>query len=141
MMEIQSSRMVPEIKERLLTALRSYKYAQGVGFLKRSSYFCCLGVLCDLKDSSIWTVPPKLENSFATASDRASEWGTSREYTFLPLQVQMWSGLDRQGTLNTPIEVQPTMYGQIVRTARSLADLNDFGYSFEQIAQVIEEQF
>ena len=46
--------MNQKIKERWVKALRSGKYKQGKGWLRKSSgpkkksEFCCLGVLCDL---------------------------------------------------------------------------------------------
>lgn len=48
--------MVPEIKEKWLKALRSDEYEQGTTFLRSidGSRFCCLGVLCDIIDSSLW---------------------------------------------------------------------------------------
>ncbi len=43
------------LKERWLEALRSGKYQQAKNFLRRDeTHFCCLGVLCDVVDSSRW---------------------------------------------------------------------------------------
>lgn len=47
--------MNPEIKAKWVEALRSGKYQQGRMALKNGDNFCCLGVLCDLYDSSGWT--------------------------------------------------------------------------------------
>jgi len=41
-------RMKAEIKKMWVAALKSDKYKQGQGQLKKGTKFCCLGVLCDL---------------------------------------------------------------------------------------------
>lgn len=45
-----------EVQKLWIDALRSGKYIQGKGYLKKENKFCCLGVLCDLaaKDGSQW---------------------------------------------------------------------------------------
>lgn len=49
--------MNKDIKKRWLDALRSGKYKQGVGALRKRGYkFCCLGVLCDIVKPSSWTI-------------------------------------------------------------------------------------
>jgi hypothetical protein len=42
--------MLKGIKKKWLAALRSGKYKQGSGRLKRGPYHCCLGVLCEVAD-------------------------------------------------------------------------------------------
>lgn len=46
--------MSPELKTRWLEALRSGEYKQGRAYLRKDDKFCCLGVLCDLIDSTQW---------------------------------------------------------------------------------------
>ncbi len=52
--------MNKELKKKWLKALRSGKYKQGKGALKREinqkkeCAFCCLGVLCDIIDNTKW---------------------------------------------------------------------------------------
>lgn len=42
-------------------ALRSGKYLQGIGKLRPTNItFCCLGVACDIYDSSKWNIPAGL---------------------------------------------------------------------------------
>lgn len=49
------ARMNPEVKRRWVQALRSGRYTQGTGRLRSvADEFCCLGVLCDLKDPDGW---------------------------------------------------------------------------------------
>lgn len=45
------------IKQKWIEALRGDKYQQTVGILKSASGFCCLGVLCDIVDPTIWGRP------------------------------------------------------------------------------------
>jgi hypothetical protein len=45
----------PELKAKWVEALRSGKYQQARGKLRKGEKFCCLGVLCDLVDSSKWS--------------------------------------------------------------------------------------
>lgn len=44
-------------KNRILwaEALESGKYKQGANILSYDDCFCCLGVMCDLEDSTLWT--------------------------------------------------------------------------------------
>lgn len=46
--------MKRELKEKWIKALRSGEYKQAQRRLRTSEGFCCLGVLCDLVDSSKW---------------------------------------------------------------------------------------
>jgi hypothetical protein len=48
------SKMNPEVKARWVAALRSGEYKQAKNSLRKQDAFCCLGVLCDLYDSSQW---------------------------------------------------------------------------------------
>lgn len=50
-----------DLKNKWVAALRSGKYEQGKGFLRRldekdsnKEKFCCLGVLCDVFDPELW---------------------------------------------------------------------------------------
>ena len=102
--------MKPEIKAQWLAALRSGDYQQGKSLLHYEDRFCCLGVLCDLY-----------------AKDTGNTWESDGlAYTMhgsdqmLPPQAQEWAGL---GVFN-PMD---------------LAGRNDNGATFEELAEVIEE--
>jgi len=121
--------MDSEIKQRWITALRSGEYAQGTGTLKSDQGFCCLGVLCDLY-----------------AKEAGTEWktkyirdGRPLPYYFLdgasailPESVKEWAGLDIQN----PVVKLTKTYEEF-----SLSKFNDLGFKFEEIAQMIEEEF
>ena len=48
-----------QLRKKWIKALRSERYEQGKGQLRYvregQSYFCCLGVLCDVWDKDLWT--------------------------------------------------------------------------------------
>ena len=46
--------MTPEFKAAWVAALRSGKYEQGRGVMRKGDRFCCLGVACDLIDPGAW---------------------------------------------------------------------------------------
>lgn len=48
-----------ELRDRWVRALRSGDYKQTKGRLRTESGFCCLGVLCDLVDSTAWGSTPE----------------------------------------------------------------------------------
>lgn len=122
--------MKPEIKQRWIEALRSGKYEQDRGVLRsvQTDGFCCLGVLCDLyiQDHSDAQWEQDLENG---------RFAIHGETGVLPSNVVTWAGLSDTNPGVKVLDDDDTGY-----CSSSLAGLNDLGRSFEQIAQVIEEQ-
>lgn len=118
--------MNPEVKELWLAALRSGEYKQGTGALKREAgggyEYCCLGVLCQLAaDHGITRETGSLEGYMRFGGN----------VSYLPEKVSAWAGVESRGRLPRIVEGSPR-----------LIELNDRArYSFEQIADVIEEQF
>lgn len=117
--------MNQEVKEIWVKALRSGKYIQGKERLRNvTDNYCCLGVLCDLHremtDSSIWT--RSLSGDFLYGNDGA------KSSTVLPGIVMNWAGLNDE---NPEITIMGT----------TLAHMNDDGVSFEEIADIIEQEF
>ena len=104
--------MKKEIKKKWLTALRSGKYKQTNGALKDKQGFCCLGVLCDVH---------RIENKKRWAKD----FHYYGEALILPTEIINWAGLKSNS---------PDVSGS------SLAELNDYGETFEEIADLIEKQ-
>lgn len=106
------------VKKEWVAALRSGEYKQGSGELKTTEgAFCCLGVLCDLY-----------------SKEKGVLWGGEMLWThieFPPPAVVAWAGL-----LEDSPEVEIAEGDK-----RSLPHVNDeLEYSFEQIADLIEEQ-
>lgn len=110
-----------EIKQRWVSALRSGEYKQARGSLRRDNRFCCLGVLCDLY-----------------GKEKGIEWVSDGDHGFvflesngtLPTEVMEWADLPNH---NPDIDY-PDPY------VNCIAELNDYGVDFEEIADVIEAQ-
>ena len=122
------SKMNPEWKTKWLNALRSGEYAQGSGVLRDpEDKFCCLGVLTDLviKDGEgSWQKSPN-KHSYGTLTPD----GRNADDCYLPDWVMAKTDID-------------SPYGEVRFSdggwAR-LASMNDKGATFEEIANVIEE--
>lgn len=100
-----------EIRDRWVTALRSDEYEQGRVRLRTSDgRFCCLGVLCDVVGFDLDSHPQHL-------------WGGRHP----------WAEYD--GTREAP----PVLKDLLTRATRTtLANKNDSGTSFHEIADWIE---
>lgn len=113
--------MNKEVKEKWLKALRDGNYKQGYDRLKDGDCFCCLGVLCDLY-----------------AKEHNEEWRNDTiiaEHQLLPEIVKSWAGLK---------ETSPEIFIDD-KNKKALSALNDgyhvdHKYTFEEIADLIEEQ-
>lgn len=132
--------------EAWVAALRSGDYKRGqaalhelVGGDRDNPLFCCLGVACDLfaqahPDQGRWLPVTGWILGFSTASK-------PRELMYLPIEVSDWLGLKRYGNFDNNENgefFEPSIMGP---TRKTLVSLNDEeGYSFEQIADVIESQ-
>lgn len=123
---VRATRMDPSIKRRWVSALRFGSYHQGRNFLRQGNHYCCLGVLCDLHAQS-YSQDWMLDGQRTTRQIFQYDGFDS----VLPEQVVEWAGLDAQD----PIVAHDEDLASITR-------LNDVkGLSFEQIADLIEEQF
>jgi hypothetical protein len=107
-----------KIQQEWVNALRSGKYKQGKGNLRRGNKFCCLGVLCDLAAKSI---PSTVAIDFAFAG--AFRYDGNK--CSLPDSVQNWASMS-------------TDYGRISCDI-NLMKLNDKGATFLEIADFIED--
>ena len=118
-----------------LRALRSGEYKQEAGGLhsidqEGTSTFCCLGVACDLYLNEVGD----LTTRNARGNDIETSVAYGEEYSYLPRQVAEWLGLwSYDGTFLDPENI-------LLPEERSLADLNDNGTSFTDIAAVIEHR-
>ena len=115
--------MNSRVKEKWVATLRSGEYNQGTRALRNNSnQFCCLGVLCDLYDKE------QNFNSWQLVPDNHYEFGEEPELP--PFRVwSSWAGMAEQ---NPVIQFPDT------DSPQSLAELNDQGYTFEEIANLIE---
>jgi hypothetical protein len=121
--------MNTQIKEQWIAALESGKYTQAVGTLKEYSKnekvhrHCCLGVLCEIyrKTNSIKITKIYDDDIIYHQFNGSSE--------VLPLDVQEWAGIDEMGSFKS------------ITGEDTLANLNDNGKSFTEIAEIIKEMF
>jgi len=124
--------MNPEVKAKWVARLRSGQDKQGKTYLNRNDRKCCIGVLCEIaaEEKVIERVVSKSENTVGYRRGHGF-----MEILTLPDALLAWSGLeDNWGTFNRKDEV-----GNLSET--SLTGLNDNGYTFDQIADYIEEYF
>ena len=126
-------KMDPEIKKQWVEALRSGKYYQGRSALRQVdtedpnnvSTYCCLGVLCDLALKA--DAPGVKDWTYDVSGECGIKCVSGYYSTYLPDEVQKWAGLE----VENPMVEKPT--------GRNLAEMNDRGDNFFQIAKVIEE--
>ena len=104
--------MNEELKIKWLAALRSEDYTQGKDYLCKNNKFCCLGVLCDVIDSSKWVKSMFTPGAFGYI-DPICMGG-------LPVHI------GEKFNINSVMQFQ-------------LSSMNDNGYSFAEIADFIEE--
>lgn len=145
----QIPKLVPEIKQRWVEALRSGEYRQGFNKLcvidsedSDERLYCCLGVLCDLavqdgvtRWNNDWQHQNQtfvsIETATALLPNSVIEWAFGR----IPEPVKI-------GALTWVAEepmVQEMFNGEL--DWESLATLNDSGKcNFSHIADLIEEQ-
>ena len=120
-------RLDPELKTRWLAALRSGDYQQGPNRLcqgESPERYCCLGVFCELKE---------LPRTWAA-------------YGYWKYTIHGESRYADIGNLEPALGPLGTLPGCFVRTADarkrgSLSNLNDNGFTFAEIADIIEIVF
>jgi hypothetical protein len=105
-------------------ALRSGEYTQTHGALRKGDSFCCLGVACDLAVKA-GVIPESRE--YARTSDVHEYDGSTG---ILPGAVTKWMGLQTNAGAFLDSDKGETC----------LSELNDWGESFEQIADTIESE-
>lgn len=123
--------MKQAIKRLWIDALRSGEYEQGHRVLVLATAgvdrkYCCLGVLCQLAVNNRVPIDVTVEYSTVVGDDVLAYDGVRFN---LPESVIEWAGL---GSDNPSVS---TMDG----SGTTLADMNDNGASFNQIALEIEE--
>jgi hypothetical protein len=129
--------MNQDIKIRWCTALRSGEYKQTKGYLKNNEGYCCLGVLSDLyakEKNAEWTSYGYMLNPVEEAKNPEMLTCNNDDVngTLLADEVAEWAGLKD----NAP-DVMITKPDGTTRD-RGLAELNDEGKTFVEIADLIE---
>lgn len=135
--------MNKQIKAEWVAALRSGEYKQGVQLLRQGDQFCCLGVLCDLhrkahqnkgEDDTVNNWFPTRNPEMDDAPCFSYRYGN---ITSLPDAVSSWCGLQGCDPFVQRI-VSSEDYD--VTENGTLSLFNDNGATFDQIADIIEEQ-
>lgn len=106
-----------EYPKEWLLALRSGKYKQGIGQLRYGDFYCCLGVLCDITDKK-WFDDSYDDKKCVLPQSIMDRYGL--EFDLPRLSIEELK--DRRGM---------SLYIELSR-------LNDDGFTFDQIADVIE---
>jgi hypothetical protein len=131
--------MNQEAKQQWVTELRSGNYQQTNGYLRRNGEhegYCCLGVLCELAVQA--NVIPVAELDTVLVRDgNVYNYGRTDDdpgsVAYLPRQVRVWAELGQ----DDPLIQLP----EAIRDGgdkESLAGLNDSGFTFDQIADMVE---
>ena len=117
--------MNAEIKKLWTDALRSGEYSQGRSGLCINKTYCCLGVLCDLHS--------KISGTAWSGEDKCKLYMNNS--CLLPKQVVAWAELE--SATYSPVGI--ASYNVKIDSGQSLASLNDFGVTFNEIADLIEK--
>lgn len=145
-------KMKAEIKQQWIDALRSGEYQQGSGDLHTMyptsdggvvERFCCLGILslmCEKAGAVTSNEGERIGHQVA--------YGSTSETAYLPHEVVAWAGLEYEGRREYTKSKSEEIKGVLTTGTReetyrdgvSLSVMNDTGHSFEEIAQVIEDQ-
>lgn len=121
--------MKKEIADKWVAALRSGEYQQAKEWLKTNDGFCCLGVLCDISGLGTWATEP-CEGVYAKHLGAVAYCDDdSMDATALSDKVQEWAGMfSEEGSLRD----------DDAAITYSLVQMNDEGWTFEEIADYIE---
>lgn len=123
--------MNPQIKTEWVRRLRSGEYDQGSYYLRRGGRYCCLGVLCEIA-ATVGVVAQVTE----TESAGTDGWLFDGLIAGLPASVREWSGISSGLAVYGDTDSGAPLYH-----SHSLAEDNDKGLTFIEIADIIEREF
>ena len=116
----------PEIKELWCSALESGEYLKARDRLRTDNGFCCLGVLGDLAVKA--GVAEWINDGSGYGIRSAGSFSTTSVIT----DIRHWAELKGLHADDPIVQIEHKDY--------SLSHLNDTGYDFKTIAQIIREQ-
>jgi hypothetical protein len=133
------TKMNPEVKQKWIDALRSGEYEQGSEKLRSVSGYCCLGVLCDLyaqEHNTEW----EFRGNEETNLQPEDYWYFDGKGEFLPKSVMDWAELESNNPIvRSDIDVV-NANGEDDCFYNEIANLNDMGYTFNDLSKMIEQQ-
>ena len=147
--------MNEQVKKMWVDALRSGEYKQGQNVLHAynsvgEERFCCLGVLCDIAvKHNVVARSDEARRNFPSIDNLQTagfSYGWQSAMVDLPVEVIEWAGLpfcSDEGDLDyfnhgDPLVVATDEWGEVAE--KNISTLNDSGWSFSDIAKIIEEQ-
>lgn len=123
--------MDEKLRKNLIKALESGEYKQGQGLLHDGKKFCCLGVACDISIEMDWILNNNNEFELSySLPDKLED-----EYEIVP----HCDGYDFDGVY-MPTEKALSTIGMTFREAAILADMNDKGSTFKDIAKALRNK-
>lgn len=131
-------KMVPEIKARWLERLRSGTIQQGTSYLRSGDAMCCLGVLCELAVEAGMCRKDTIIDPNGPVLYLDNDGNVSAQT--LPLGVREWAGLPSVQGFEVPeARDDDRMFGHRLRGIPPLSAVNDAGFTFAEIADLIEK--
>lgn len=128
--------MKKEIADKWVAALRSGEYKQTTKMLCKIEdgvkSYCCLGVLTDMGINSGVEIPTVIECKPNYKMVMYKSTNQHWTYGVLPDQISDWAGM-RTNSGSGSYKLSNNYF--------SLWQINDAGYSFQQIADVIEKNW
>jgi hypothetical protein len=131
-----------EARAAWLTALRSGDYARATGALRVGDGYCCLGVAEDVRGAT-WRASHVRDDLHVIDLEVDVENGPAESLQLTPAGAD-WLGLDERNPSVTVWRVHDTDDDGddpvVGWTSATLAELNDEGWPFAEIAAVIADQ-
>lgn len=122
-------------RKKWIAALRSGEYKQGRGNLRvvsrKQTRHCCLGVACEISGVKAFSDPRRTADLNGWQSSLRYGFGNGRSeryFMYLPIETQRWLGV---------LSADPKV--ALPDGPLALTYLNDCGWSFERIADAIEQ--
>lgn len=125
--------MDEQIKQDWIGALKSGEYTQGTHCLNNGTGMCCLGVLTDLyrkKHGGEWEPREGVPLLVLT--------GAEDEDMALPIQVRTWAKMESSVPMLPFLNREYEGMKNLSYDKTNIAELNDSGVPFNQIADLIE---
>ncbi len=134
-----SEKMHVGIKEEWVAALRDPNAKQIQNYLKTSEGNCCLGIACEVAIKNK-VIPDATLAGFARCSESNVYTYEGRE-SYLPRKVSNWMGFMEDIQQPSFHIKYKNVVGERKTESFHLTDLNDHGFTFAQIADLIEYMF